>query len=164
LKLALLVFFFLLPACQRSAAPDAGPAEPECTLNTPLVPGVPGSPGHLIASDINQNGASELATLMRAMKEDLQTARHAIEKGDPTAPMFARHRKIRCAWPTGLEDRNAVFEASAVTYLQLVRQLDARPADPRAAYEAVVGGCLACHATACPGPVSLIEKLRLLPK
>ncbi len=159
-----LLLFFLLPACQRTPAPDAGPAEPECTGNTALVPGVPGSPGHLIPSEVNQNGASELATLMRAMKADLETARVAIEKGEPTAPMFSKHRKIRCAWPTGLEDRNAVFDASAVTYLQLVRNLDLHPKDPRAAYEAVVGGCLACHATACPGPVSLIEKLRLLPR
>lgn len=32
----------------------------ECTLETPLIPGVPGSPGHLLPSDRNPNGDSEL--------------------------------------------------------------------------------------------------------
>ncbi len=161
MKILLLVAVIAVSSC---AKPAPAIAEDECTLQTRLVPGVPGSPGHLIASEINLNGASELATLMRAMKADLEVARTAIEKGEPVAPMLPRHRKIRCAWPTGLEDRNAVFDASAVNYLQAVRTLDSRPGDPRAAYEAVVGGCLACHANACPGPISLIEKLRLLPR
>jgi hypothetical protein len=157
----------LLSGCSRpSPAPAAVPApvEEECTLQTPLKPGVPGSPGHFIPSDINANGASELATLMREMKADLEAARAAIEKGERVAPMHARHRKIRCAWPTGLEDRNPVFEASAISYLQQVRTLDSSPADVRAAYEGVVAGCLACHANSCPGPISAIEKLRLLPR
>ena len=98
-------------------------------------------------SEVNANGASELASLMRVMKADLEAARVAIERGEPIAPMHPHHRKIRCAWPTGLEDRNPTFEASAITYLQLVRTLDSRPADLRAAYGGVVAGCLACHAT-----------------
>lgn len=153
----------ILAGCTKPSAPPVA-AEEECTLQTKLVPGVPGSPGHLIASELNSNGASELATLMRMMKKDLEDARTAIERAEPIAPMHPRHKKIRCAWPTGLEDRNPVFEAGAINYLQRVRTLDSRPADPSAAYAGVVDGCIACHLTSCPGPISAIEKLRLLPR
>ncbi len=157
----------LLAGCSRpSGGVDAAVAavEVDCTLQTPLSPGVPGSPGHFIPSQLNPNGASELASLMREMKADLEAARLAIEAGAPFAPMYARHRKIRCAWPTALEERNPAFEASAIAYLQWVRMLDSKPADLRSAYEGVVGGCLACHANSCPGPILAIEKLRLLPR
>ncbi len=154
---------FLIGALACARPPAALPVD-ECTLQTPLVPGVPGSPGHLIPSELRSEGASELATLMRTMKSDLEAARGSIEAGQRIPPMYARHRKLRCAWPTGLEDRNPVFEASAIAYLQLVRALDEKPADLRTAYEGVVTGCLACHATSCPGPITAIEKLRMTPR
>ena len=160
----LLLVSLVLGACSRPTPAPAPAEEAECTLQTKLVPGIPGSPGHLISSELNINGASELATLMRMMKADLEAARAAIEHHAPLVPMYARHRKIRCAWPTGLEDRNPTFEASAISYLSLVRTLDSRPADLEAAYGNVVSGCLGCHATSCPGPISAIEKLRLLPR
>ena len=148
----------LVCACSRTPAPAV--VEDACTLQTPLKPGIPGSPGHLIPSAINANGASELATLMRAMKADLEAAQGSIARGEPIPSMLPRHRKIRCSWPTGLEDRNPAFDASAIAYLAQVRTLDARPADVGAAYDGVVSACLACHANSCPGPITAIEKLR----
>lgn len=154
----------LLAGCTKPpvAVPDAAVVEEECTLQTKLVPGVPGSPGHLLPSEINVNGASELAALMRTMKADLESAGVAIAAGKPVPPMHPRHRKMRCSWPTGLDDRNPVFEANAVSYLGFVRALDAKPTPET--HDAVVGACLTCHATACPGPIPVIEKLRMLPK
>ncbi|MBS1149491.1 MAG: hypothetical protein H6Q89_1189 [Myxococcaceae bacterium] len=149
------------PAAAVAIAPPA-PVEDDCTLQTELKPGIPGSPGHLLPSEINMNGASELAMLMRVMKADLEAARTALDNGEPIGPMHARHRKIRCSWPTALEDRNPTFEANAISYLLLVRAFDAKPAEPRAAYEGVVSGCLACHATSCPGPIQAIETLHLV--
>ena len=150
-------------AAVAAVALAPAPVEDDCTLQTELKPGIPGSPGHLLPSEINMNGASELAALMRTMKADLEAARIALEKSAPLGAMHPRHRKIRCSWPTALEDRNPTFDANAISYLQLVRAFDAKPADPRAAYEAVVSGCLACHATSCPGPVEAIHTLHLAP-
>lgn len=164
MKIPQLLLWALLAACTKPAAPPPAPpaAEPECTLQTKLVPGVPGSPGHLLPSDLNPNGASELAALMRAMKTDLEQARTQIAEGKPVTPMHARHRKMRCAWPTSLDDRTPVFEQSAITYLSLVKALDDQPSV--ATLNGAVSGCLACHATACPGPIPVIEKLKMLPR
>lgn len=156
----------LLCACPRKepvealAAPPRLPAD-DCTLETELVPGVPGSPGHLIPSERNPNGASELATHMRTMVEDLRDARAKVLAGAPVPPLEARHRKLRCAWPTSPSDRNAAFDAMARNYLGAVAALDARPQDTRAAFNGVVAACRSCHEATCEGPIAVIEGLAL---
>lgn len=141
--------------------PGPPPALAACTLATPLTPGVPGSPGHLLPSDINPNGASELAVLMRAMQSDLRASREALLGGPPAPAMLARHARIRCAWPTDLADRDEAIEAFAIHYLTAVERREAADADPRVAHERVIDACLACHAEKCQGPMQAIESLRL---
>lgn len=143
------------------SVPVAAPSEPECTFETKLVPGVPGSPGHLIPSERNPNGASELATHMRLMVDDLKAARAMVEKGEAPAPLFSRHKKLRCAWPTDPKDRNEAFDAMAQNYLAAVRALDAKPADLKPAYSAVVKACRSCHEATCDGPIAVIDQLAL---
>ena len=151
---------FLFTACVRSTppAPPPTPSEAECTLSTSLTPGVPGSPGHLITSAINPNGASELATLMRRMVKDWDSAKAALGKGVSLEARYPTHRKMRCAWPTDPSDRNASFDAMAVTYLEQVKAFDAAPSP--ATYANVLAGCQACHEQTCPGPLTVIEGLK----
>lgn len=146
-----------------AAAPAAAPMSSEpCTLATPLVPGIPGSPGHLIRSDINPNGQSELSAHMRTMQAQLKLARQAIEHGEKPAALAAAFAKIRCAWPTTLSDRNAEFDASAQAYLAAVAALDAATAASAApAYGRVLDACRSCHERTCSGAIVAIEALRL---
>lgn len=143
------------------AAP-ATEAEVPCTQETQLIPGIPGSPGHLFTSPINPNGSSELAQLMRTMQSELKDARTAIGKGEHVGPLFPRFRKIRCSWPTNAADRNATFDAAAQNYLAAVKALDAaKKEDAAAAYERVLDGCRACHEQSCGGAIPAIEALRM---
>ena len=147
-----LVCSLLLLACARVAAPPG-----DCTLDTPLVKGVPGSPGHLIPSERNPNGASELATLMRQMVSDLEAA-HA--DFDQRPALWPRHRRLRCAWPTEPSDRNPTFDALAVQYLAQLQAFDTERENPKAAYQRVVDACVACHEQSCEGPRERILQLR----
>lgn len=161
-------------ACQQTRAPqpppvrearaplDAGAAA-DCTMDTPLVPGVPGSPGHLLPSDLNPNGASELAALMRTMQADLTAARPVLLDGGAIAPLLPRYRKMRCAWPTDPVDRNALFDGLAQAYLINVENLDRRTPDALTAFDNVLGACHTCHDNSCPGPLVVIDKLRIVP-
>ncbi len=153
-------------------APAAAPTEDpsaaahgqsaECTLQTPLTPGVPGSPGHLIPSARNPNGQSELAALMRSMEAALKEARPLVAQGQKVGPFASRFAKIRCAWPTNLGDRDAQFDALAVAYLSAVARLDAtHGADAPAAFDGVLNACRACHERACSGAIVAINALRL---
>jgi hypothetical protein len=170
----------LLAACSRSApqqpvgaAPPSAassttapleipPSAADCTLATRLVPGIPGSPGHLIPSPRNPNGQSELSAHMRLMQSDLAAARSAILGGTAVAPMLARHRKIRCAWPTRPADRDEALDASARHYLDAVAALDgAAPSQRAAAFTSVLGACRACHEHTCSGAIVAIDALAL---
>ncbi|MBL8916158.1 MAG: hypothetical protein JNM17_35990 [Archangium sp.] len=156
-----------LVACTKgTSAPaviDAGVAlVDDCTYDTKLVAGIPGSPGHLIASERNPNGASELATLMRTFVDDWRAARVAldVDGGSPAAvsPKFPTHRKIRCSWPTDAADRNPTFDGFAKNYVRAVKAFDAQPG--REKYEGVLDACKACHEVSCGGPLEVIEGLR----
>lgn len=150
--------------CTRSLSARAEqppPSETECTLQTPLQEGIPGSPGHLIASDVNPNGASELATLMRSMLHDLESTRAQLLKNEKSRPLWNRHRKIRCAWPTSLDDRNPTFDAFALNYLKQLQAFDEAQSQRPEAYQKVVTACLTCHENTCDGPMERIRKLKL---
>jgi hypothetical protein len=146
-----------------AAAFDARATEPAapqaCTLETPLVPGVPGSPGHLIPTSLNPNGQSELAALMRTMQADLKAAGEAIALQQPVPKMLAKHARIRCSWPTTPSDRTPEFDAFAQAYLAQVAALETAPSRP--ALDRVLNACKSCHEHTCPGPISAIESLRL---
>lgn len=150
------------PASSTPKAAAAPAAETPCTLETKLVPGIPGSPGHPIPSSINPNGNSELAQLMRTMQSELQSARSAIERGEKVGSLFPRFRKIRCSWPTNQADRNAAFDGAAQNYLAAVQALEAAaPADAAKAYGNVLDGCRACHEQSCSGAIPAIDALRM---
>ncbi len=158
----LLLPLLLLTACATPEPPAPAPpieaALPPCDGTTPLIPGVPGSPGHLLASPVNPNGASELAHLMRTMVEDWKATRDALAAGAPVPPRFPVHRRIRCSWPTAAQDRKEPFDALAAAYVASVAAFDAAPT--RASYDTVLAACTACHSVSCPGPIEVIESLR----
>lgn len=135
-----------------------------CTLQTPLKKGVPGSPGHLIASPINPNGQSELAHLMRRMQAELKAKRADVMAGrDVTIDFF--HHRIRCAWPTAASERNAAYDAMAVSYLRAVDAFNhpdpSSPASSAQRFNGVVESCLGCHANTCEGPMVAIRPLKI---
>lgn len=152
--------FMVAASCVRASAPPPPPVADDCTLATPLVPGVPGSPGHLMPSELNPNGVSELAALMRRFLDDLRQARDRIARGEEAPALSRSHKKLRCAWPTEPERRDPTYDAFAQGYLAHLQALEASPARPEAAYDAVVAACLACHEALCPGPIPAIESLK----
>ena len=99
----------------------------ECTAETVLIAAKPGSPGNLIKSDINPNGDSELAVLMRVMRDDLRNARDHLLREDSPASLLATHSKIRCSWPTDPNVRDAKFDQMAVSYLLAIEDLTVKP-------------------------------------
>lgn len=150
----------LVTGCSKRAnpAPDAGAPIDDCTLATVLTPGIPGSPGHLLPSERNPNGDSELAVLMRRFVDDWKQARVQLDAGAAVAPKLPAHRRMRCSWPTAAADRNPLFDGYAIGYLSKVKAFDFKPS--RDTYEGALDGCKACHAVTCGGPLEVIEGLR----
>ena len=146
------------PAANPAANPTAAAIDADCNLSTPLVPGIPGSPGHLIKSERNPNGDSELSVLMRRFVDDLRAVRPLLEAGQPIEKLLPVHRKMRCAWPTKPEERNAQFDARAQAYLGAVAAFDGAPG--KDTYNAIIAGCIACHSVSCGGPLEFIDGMK----
>lgn len=169
LRVLVLPFLFLaavaLPsACSPtpSAPPAAAPAtavaeDADCNLSTPLVPGIPGSPGNLVKSQRNPNGDSELALLMRQFVEDLRDNRTLLEAGQPAKKLYPTHRTMRCAWPTKPDERNPAYDGRAQSYLASVRAFDHEPG--KATYNQIIAGCINCHSQSCGGPLEFIDSM-----
>ncbi len=163
--LATLLLLLLPLGCAQSHAPNTPaptlpalpPLDADCDWQTPLVPGVPGSPGNLIRSARNPNGDSELSYVMRHMADGLEAARAAAQRGERPAPLLGVHRRIRCSWPSKPEERNAQFDGMARAYLAAVEAFDNGPTQAR--YNAMVQGCISCHSMTCRGPIDMIEDL-----
>lgn len=148
------------PGPQQVEEPPPPPAEDDrdCNLSTPLVPGIPGSPGHLIKSERNPNGDSELAVLMRLFVDDLRDLRPLLEAGQPVKKLHGTYRKMRCAWPTNPSERNEAYDARAVAFLGLVKAFDAAPG--KDSYNGIIAGCIACHSQSCGGPIDFIDGMK----
>ena len=161
--LVLLALLSWFAACADAPAapvpwPEPLAADADCTLESALVPGVPGSPGHLIRSSRNPNGDSELSALMRRFIDDLYAARAAVEAGKPVTPMFPTHRRMRCSWFTKPAERDALYDGMAQGYLASVQAFDATPS--QATYNAIINSCAACHSVKCGGPLDYIDGMR----
>jgi len=148
------------PGGERAPNAAGAVAVERCTLETPLEPGIPGSPGHLIPSARNPNGESELTALMREMVDDLEAIRAAIAAGGSLGPLPERHFRIRCAWPTTPKDRDAGYDVMAALYLDRLEDLYAAEEDLHGHYDALVSACVTCHQARCQGPLPAIEALR----
>lgn len=146
------------PANATAAPAAAAVEDADCNLSTALVPGVPGSPGHLIKSTRNPNGDSELAVLMRQFVEDLREIRVLVEAKQPVKKLLPVHRKMRCAWMTSPDERNAAFDGRAQGYLAAVRAFDAAPG--KATYNGIITGCISCHSVSCGGPLDFIGSMK----
>lgn len=169
-RLLLLSTCLLAAACAKEPAvapapqssPQSSPQSPaedaDCNLSTPLVPGIPGSPGHLIKSSRNPNGDSELAVLMRQFVDDLREARPLLEAGQPVKKLFPTYRKMRAMWLTKPEERNAKFDGLAVGYLGLVKAYDGKPG--KDTYNGIIAGCISCHSQSCGGPLDFIDTMK----
>ena len=151
----------LPPASTKTAA--ATPPANECTGDTVLDPKKAGSPGNLIASSVNPNGDSELAVLMRTMRDDLRNARDHLLRDTAPPPLLAKHTLVRCAWPTDPNVRDTKFDQMAISYLLAIEDLEREPTidDKKMAYGRAINACVTCHQNTCPGPIAAIKSLEL---
>jgi len=162
LPMTALSFFLLLTPSLVSATSTNTPAKPTnaCDYQTPLTPGIPGSPTNLIQTPYNPNGSSELAVLMRRMLTELRKAKK--EFSQKKTPVFAgSYDKIRCAWPTTAGTRTPLYDKMANSFLQSYDALRTAKSDHAQYFDATINNCIACHQNTCLGPIPAIESLRL---
>lgn len=117
------------------------------------------------AKDINPNGSSELALLMRSMHEDGLAAKAKFLQGE-TPQLHMECEKMHTAQATDPgKVANPLYTGYANALKDKVNAFD-QPysGDKVAAYQSMVDACMNCHREICPGPMSKIKKLYLSDK
>lgn len=104
---------------------------------------------------------SELAKLMRNIHKDAKQWRSKIVNGEMVTDSVSVYDALVQSTPTKSEVKGPVFERMAANYqTQLDAFLAAKDIDlAKSAYNNLVGACISCHQSYCPGPVKTIKKL-----
>jgi hypothetical protein len=116
-------------------------------------------------ADVNPNGSSELAVLMRDMFDDgMKVKTNLLAGGEPQ--IECNYSKIHTAKPTeASKTENPVFPTFASAYEASVTAFkSATPYQRVDAYQHMVTSCIDCHNEICPGPIRKIKKLYLSEK
>lgn len=147
--LAVIFLFVCVIACNENKPVASLPTATDSTGKVCLTP-----------SDINPNGASELAQLMRTMETQTENWKKEIDAGaKELSPVPDVYNTLKTAIPTEAEMKNNNFNAFSDDFVNYSTALVKAPkAERKMAFNTMVGGCMACHEQMCPGPVKRIQK------
>jgi hypothetical protein len=111
---------------------------------------------------LNPNGDSELALLMRDMFDDGMKMKEMIKNGEHPE-VTVDFQKILTADATEPEKAaSPEYKAFAQTYIQTMEAIEkASPEDKLVLYDTMVENCMTCHEALCPGPTRRIVKLKI---
>lgn len=115
-----------------------------------------------IQKNLNPNGDSELALLMRSMQADLEELKRAIKSGEKMELTFDVNQ-ILTAKATVAEDVDTPhYRALGRAFIAAYKAYENAPySERKTSYEVMVSACMACHEQTCPGPMRRIKNLYL---
>jgi len=115
--------------------------------------------------NLNPNGDSELALLMRAMHEEGMVTKQQLLKGEQPELKVDYH-KLFTAKPTEpAKVANPLYAGFASAYEKAAQTFERGYNDDQvSAYHHVVDACMNCHQEICPGPMVKIKKMYLSEK
>lgn len=115
----------------------------------------------LSRSEINPNGASELALLMRTMETQTELwKQEVLEEKETLSPVPDVYTTLKTAIPTTTDMKNENYDAFSDDFVTYSRQLEKTVSTQEriTRFNTMVGGCMACHDQMCPGPIKRIRK------
>jgi len=113
-----------------------------------------------VPADINPNGSSELALMMREMTEYQKRLRSGL--ADEALPEFPEYFYAISAvnHTSGIIKDKALFNGFVQSWLSSMEALHVAPRSERnTLYKLTVEQCLACHRQHCQGPIPMIQGL-----
>jgi hypothetical protein len=111
---------------------------------------------------INGVGRSELALTMRNMYDQMKLVRNSIERGvEIKSNYLEKYRSIHSDRATEPEKIDETYQAMAALFLKQYKAFESDSTNRITAFNSMLDGCLACHQQKCPGPIKVINKLKL---
>jgi len=114
-------------------------------------------------SEINPNGDSELALLMRDMYDKAELIKQDIISGEGTITKeyIDELARMHTAEPTDEGVQDAEFIAFGNLLISQANALYESKEHQADAFNSLVDRCVDCHHSFCPGPIKKINKLRI---
>ena len=111
----------------------------------------------------NPNGDSELALLMKKLVNDADSLKHVIAsgKGNISVDYLTTIHKNLSAEATDPNVKTDEFTAFNNIFENSAKELLLSDSNHIEGFNKMIGNCVNCHNTFCPGPISRIEKLRI---
>lgn len=115
----------------------------------------------LVESDVNPNGDSELALLMRFMYDESDSLKQMIIRGDEliSRDLIQKFQEIHTATPTDPEVRDESFAGFSDHFISGMNDLWDLDTGRVEGFNLLVQRCVNCHQVYCPGPIEKIQKL-----
>lgn len=136
------LFALLFLSCESEPAPEV--AEPKKSTK---------------ANQVNPNGDSELALLMREMADELTNMKTDIEAGKKPGSL-SDYKTIHSAIPTKASMKENGYESFAQSFLHSIEELEkSGQSNQTNAFNGVIDACMNCHEVTCHGPMRRIEKM-----
>lgn len=112
-------------------------------------------------SDLNPNGDSELAMLMRQLYEGADSVKSLIKQGTGNVSEDYINSIEECwtATPTDADVKDDQFFAMNDLLMHEAQVLLSSEGNHVKEFNSMVGRCIDCHNTVCPGPIDRIKKL-----
>ncbi|MEX1189322.1 MAG: hypothetical protein WED33_08690 [Bacteroidia bacterium] len=117
----------------------------------------------LLSSSTEQASESELSKLMRVMADDMKKMKSSVDAGKPLKKWGKAYEEIKTATPSAESKKGEHFQEYANSFLTQVNRMKVAETnlDLRPQYNLLVQTCIRCHETYCPGPISMLRKLKL---
>lgn len=105
--------------------------------------------------------ASELALLMREMRDDFAIERKNLEAGgNLNTDLIEKYKGIQSAKPTAKNDTVGPYHAFAKSFIAQLESVN-ESEDKIGQFNMAVQTCVSCHTQYCQGPIPSIKKLLL---
>ena len=112
--------------------------------------------------DMNPNGSSELSLLMRDMQNYTNQAKADLKAGKTPAAFPVEFNKLFTAKISENNSKSDFYNQFGELYISSVKSYASSTTENRVeTYNNMVNACLACHSQHCPGPVSVIKKMKI---
>lgn len=114
------------------------------------------------SKDVNPNGSSELALLMRSMHENGMEVKQKLINGEKPEINYDCARLMTATPTEPAKVANPLYAGYAQAFEDKVKAFDQEfNADPAGSYQNMVDACMNCHREICPGPMVKIKKMYL---
>lgn len=118
--------------------------------------------GILTSASIGKS-ESELSKLMRTMANDMKAFRVQVQQGKLYTKWGKKYDRILTATPSAASKKGEHFNEYSQMFLKQVERTKAvkTPDLLKPEYNALVQTCIHCHESYCPGPITMLKKLKL---